>query len=207
VGARVREGSILATTYQTWSERLRTALDLVATVMIIVCSIASGTEVHILANPPICDEYCTQSTACEDRCYVNMMEYENGNSISCYQYGVYDTSVACCGNGVCEQGDGDHEMNSCASDCPQTYTCGDCDINAQDCGGELVCIQGGCCVTGCDGEDCGEKDRSCEGGASACASDNDCCPDEFCLSVTCLNCYPEPVLFGPQCSPNPYNPT
>ena len=40
--------------------------------------------------PPICEEVCSTSTECSEVCYLNLMEYENGNDITCLEYGTYD---------------------------------------------------------------------------------------------------------------------
>jgi len=50
------------------------------------------------AKAPICDETCNSSSDCTQECYINMIEFENGNSITCLDYGVYDYSSFCCGD-------------------------------------------------------------------------------------------------------------
>jgi hypothetical protein len=42
------------------------------------------------------------------------MEFENGNSISCLDYGVFDSEQACCGDGQCNNGE---DTGSCYADC------------------------------------------------------------------------------------------
>jgi hypothetical protein len=186
--------------------RRKTLLHLAAILAASVWCVRFGV-VSLQAAPPvpICDEVCS-SSGCDGTCYVNMMEFENGNDISCLQYGAWDGSI-CCGDGIC---DGESEFGSCNADCPPPpEACGECSIEAQDCADGKLCVTGGCCVAGCGPDDCGGDDRSCEGGATTCNGDNDCCPDEFCLSVQCFQnttCTSN-INFGPQCSQNPYNQT
>jgi hypothetical protein len=62
-----------------------------------------------------CDEYCP-TAGCSDTCFVDQMEFDNGNRISCLDYGVFDTSQFCCGDGLCN-GDAGEDSGSCSADC------------------------------------------------------------------------------------------
>ena len=73
--------------------RRKTAIKLAVTLAAVLFCVQHGV-VHLAAaqqDVPICDEVCSSST-CHDGCYVNMMEFENGNYISCLQYGAWDGS-------------------------------------------------------------------------------------------------------------------
>ena len=152
---------------------------------------------------PWCSNVCAEET-CYATCKVG---YGEGDIITCGEYGVYET---CCGDGLCENFE---EMQTCSADCPPPVeSCDERSIFEQDCGGGAICVQGGCCVFPCSGEECGEEERTCEQGASICADDDDCCPDEFCLRVLCnpwaipSKCPDSPVYidYGPACTKSPY---
>lgn len=70
-----------------------------------------------------CDTSCDSSN-CNDTCFVDEIAFENGDSISCYDYGTWDTSQSCCGDGICDMsldGNGDptdnNEFGNCYADC------------------------------------------------------------------------------------------
>lgn len=70
-----------------------------------------------------CDVTCS-SANCNDSCFVDELAFENGDSISCYDYGTYDTSQSCCGDGICnmsldENGNptDNNEFGNCYTDC------------------------------------------------------------------------------------------
>ena len=110
--------------------------------------------------PPICSEMCSTS-GCDETCYLNLMEFENGNDITCLEYGSWDGGV-CCGDGIC---DGGAEFGSCTGDCPTPTggNCNECSIQDQDCGGLALCVQGNCCVNPCADQNCGAgHERTCE---------------------------------------------
>ena len=71
-----------------------------------------------------CDDVCASSN-CTDGCYLDPIEFENGNQISCYEYGTYDTTQSCCGDGVC---DASHNEDGSPTDSNETGAC------AVDCG-------------------------------------------------------------------------
>lgn len=106
--------------------------------------------IGVLARTSIlCEEVCTESSACDEMCYENMMEYENGNDISCLDYGVYDDDEICCGDRVC---DVDPEADSgmggfCPADCgPGPVGCGECSPSAQTgCESGEICNAQHCC--------------------------------------------------------------
>ncbi len=111
----------------------------------------NGIGVKAAGNPPICEEVCTEATDCTETCYINMMEFENGNDIDCLEYGVYNYDYCCgddtcgveedgdqcpgdcslgltgddpptCGNSTCDVGE---SRRNCPSDCPLYDYCGD----------------------------------------------------------------------------------
>lgn len=167
----------------------------------------TGRDLFASPPPPICSEMCG-SSSCEETCYVDMMEFGNGNDITCLEYGSWDGSP-CCGDGVCEGDEGGNEemTGPCAADCPgPIVTCGECSVETQNCGGGAVCVRGGCCVTPCDGSECGEHERTCEASAQ-CYDTGDCCDDEVCLRNIWVD-EPDPtpdhfLLWSPTCVPWP----
>ena len=120
------------------------------------------------AKAPICDETCNSSSDCTQECYINMIEFENGNSITCLDYGVYDYSSFCCGDYVCNL-TAEETCGTCSNDCGSCLspppTCG---ING--------CEQGEFCNT-CP-SDCG----SCGPAPSGCDYDGTCesTEDQWC---------------------------
>lgn len=99
----------------------------------------------------LCENVCSSSTACEETCYENMMEHENGNDITCLEWGVYDESEPCCGDFVCEAPEEvPGEAGYCGADCgpgPGGGSCGECSPSAQTgCGSNQVCNLAGCCI-------------------------------------------------------------
>lgn len=148
----------------------------------ILCLHARGIDVLAAAPPPppICETTCASSSACDTECYENLMEYENGNAITCLEFGVYDESGFCCGDDFCNNDleDGD----SCASDCSLGLTssappsCGNnvCDVGEshRNCPGD--CPRYNNCGDGiCDGPGVGGESYN------NCALD--CTYSDFCI--------------------------
>lgn len=69
----------------------------------------------LYAFPDDCADICPSSD-CNTQCYENEMEFQNGNAISCRDYGVYDTSQMCCGDSVCSAETGE-TLETCYGDC------------------------------------------------------------------------------------------
>lgn len=131
--------------------------------------------------PTICEEYCSSSTACEDQCYLNMMEFENGNDITCLEYGVYDTSAPCCGDSICSFGQG--EASYCASDCGNSSGCNECNVAQQTgCATGKLCNRRGCCVDAPSGGGNPPRDPVCY--EDYCEDSGDCCPESYCWKGT-----------------------
>lgn len=132
--------------------------------------------------PPICEEVCSSSTVCEELCYENMMEFENGNDITCRQFGVYDTSISCCGDTVCDTA---YEMDPlCAADCgPDNQGCQECNpVTQSGCDTGEVCTARSCC----------KAFGNVRTGPPVCTDlycdeDSDCCPGNYCYNVPGLN--------------------
>lgn len=133
--------------------------------------------------PPLCDEVCSSETTCTDECYVDLMEFENGNSISCYEYGVY--ALPCCGDSRCDLGS-ETEMGSCDEDCGSVCTppnCPDCNpISQTGCSTGEMCNRDGECVPVpfCDGSGCDDPPVPPECYEDFCNYDWDCCSGNFC---------------------------
>lgn len=154
-----------------------------------------GRALSAAPPPPICSEVCDSSTACDETCYENMMEFENGNDITCLEYGVYDTSVACCGDGACVEGE---EPCTCNDDCG-TCSSGSCNpVTQTGCQPGQKCNMLGVCkdVPNCEDGACdnGTKPSPPECWDAFCESDDDCCGDNICLT-------PDPGQTG-FCVPN-----
>lgn len=162
-----------------------------------------GGSSKVLADPPICEEVCTSSTDCTDECYVDMMEFENGHSISCLEYGTFDADT-CCGDGFCAT---DYEdAGSCAADCdlnvPATPTCGDssCDTGESHRNCPTDCPRFNSCGDGiCDGPDTigpGETANNCP---------EDCLYADFCelTSPTGWQCDGYYTCRGGRCTYDP----
>lgn len=134
--------------------------------------------------PPICEEVCDSQSPCDEVCYLNLMEFENGNDTNCLEFGVFDQDGYCCGDGTCNVSGGE-ACGNCSDDCGTCLspepTCGgsgcqqgeNCNNCAQDCGS---CGSSG----SCDGDGSCEsgEDKSCSDCMTAgyCRSDSDC-PD------------------------------
>jgi hypothetical protein len=125
-----------------------------------------ATDLAASPPPPICDEVCDSETTCTDECYIDLMEYENGDSISCYEYGVY--ALPCCGDRLCDIGSGE-DMGVCDEDCgpscTETNNCPDCDPVAQTgwSAGEMCSYLGHCVpVPYCDSNGCGDPKEPAE---------------------------------------------
>lgn len=69
----------------------------------------------LYAFPDDCADICP-TAGCNTQCYANAVEFENGNMISCRDYGVYDTSQMCCGDAICSAETGE-TVETCAGDC------------------------------------------------------------------------------------------
>jgi len=126
---------------------------------------------RLLANPPICDETCSSATACDQQCYVNMIEFENGNAITCLDYGVYDADSFCCGDFVCNPTVAE-DCGTCSSDC------GGC-LSPEPVCPNSVCETGEFCNTCPD--DCGQ----CGTPPSNCDDDGVC---ESTEGTSCKDC-------------------
>ncbi len=113
------------------------------------------------SDVPICDEVCTGSTECGTLCYENMMEFENGNDITCYEYDVYDPDQFCCLDRVCNLG-AEESCGNCTADC-----------------GTCLSPQPVCGLYGCEqGENC----RNCATDCGGCGSSGQCDYDGRCES-------------------------
>jgi hypothetical protein len=143
----------------------------------------SGSTVLAGFSPDICEEYCDTSTACEDECYIDMMEFENGNAITCLEYGVYDTSAACCGDGLCVEGEEpcncDDDCGVCAELFPECNP-----ITQTGCSSGQKCNTLGYCkdVPNCSEGYCdnGTKPTPPECFDNLCDEHSDCCPENVC---------------------------
>ncbi len=138
----------------------------------------------LAARPPhICEEYCTTSTSCEEACYVDLMEYENGNAITCLEYGVYDEDAECCGDGICDLtvnescGSCEDDCGACISapacgqnGCEQGENCENCPDDCGSCNYSSSCNDNGKCDRG-EPKDCTDCMAT-----GYCAQDSDC-PD------------------------------
>lgn len=128
---------------------------------------ANGFMTSARAVSILCEEVCTESTPCNDPCYENMMEFENGNAIDCFTYDVYDHDAYCCGDNTCVL---DNEEN-CWS-CP--YDCGACLSPGPDCG-----------ANGCEvGENC----QNCPSDCGTCGASSSCDYDSKCEDGEDENC-------------------
>jgi hypothetical protein len=139
----------------------------------------------VLANSApdiLCEEVCTESTACEETCYENMMEFENGNDLTCLEWGTYDESVACCGDGICNKDSDDNESALCYVDCGSIGPiCTDCNpYNQTGCSGDDACANDGCCVPS-SGPPAPSPPPACF--QVFCFKDSDCCQDDVCIKV------------------------
>lgn len=138
------------------------------------------------AADQLCDELCTESSDCTEMCYPDLVALENGTPyISCLDWGVYDPSIGCCGDGVCDIGDGE-EMCNCSADCGPCIAGEACNPMTQTgCGPNEICNALGVCkgVPDCaDGKcDNGSKTAppNCQDGG--CGSDGDCCSGNKCV--------------------------
>lgn len=146
----------------------------------------------------LCENVCSSSTACEETCYENMMEHENGNDITCLEWGDYDEEQPCCGDGVCEvPEDNLGEWGYCGGDCgpgPGTPTCSTgptCSPSAQTgCSSGEYCAFDGCCADEQGWRGTPPEPPACF--VAFCVPGN-CCPGYVCLKVNSWNngiCYP-----------------
>lgn len=161
--------------------------------------------------PPICEEVCSSSTTCSETCYLNMMEFENGNDITCLEYGVYDTSTFCCGDAVCTAS-ADETLYTCAYDCgvcgdgycDPFETCSNCATDCETClgapsctpedpadptCGSMLCNSQGSCCSGyhvCTPDPRDPSTANCPG-CSACGTGEVCRPsvngNVFCITA------------------------
>jgi hypothetical protein len=138
--------------------------------LFVVVTMWFSASTALFAWPPICEEVCTTSTPCEDVCYLNMMEFENGNDITCLEYGVYDEATACCGDYVC--------------DLEQEESCGNCTADCGPCQNPPLCGWNGCEV----GENCMNCPYDCGtcGEAETCDNDGKCEDGEPNDCVDCM---------------------
>ncbi len=139
--------------------------------------------------PPICEEVCSSSSACDETCYENQMEFENGNDITCYDYGVWDEEAVCCGDARCDEGE---IVATCEEDCGTTYgSCGECNPFTQTgCTGDDVCMWDHCCLP----EGNGPQPQYPTCFVVVCHDATDCCSDSICVhdgSWATGTCYPK----------------
>jgi len=141
---------------------------------------------------PICEEICAEAT-CDSECYENMMEFENGNNLTCLGWGTWDTDSVCCGDGVCDTSP-DCEIGSCLADCPEPTTgpCNECNPTTQTgCAAGEVCAHNACCVEEGNRPPSPPLPPGCF--AVICATDGDCCSGDYCLKDpgwSTGTCYP-----------------
>lgn len=111
--------------------------------------VRSGNQPVLAAPfPQDCNDVCTVDESCTSICYPDEISFENGDSITCYAWGVY--AMPCCGDGVCSPGE---NASNCFADChcgdgicddgETIDTCpADCNSNGgstnQDCTGSCV---------------------------------------------------------------------
>lgn len=133
------------------------------------CLILLARSQHLFATPNICEDVCGYS-ACDHSCYIDQTAFESDISTTCYDFGTYDLSQVCCGDGFCSSAAGE-SPESCSYDChePIAPTCG---------------------ANGCEtGETCNTCPTDC--GACAPAYDNSCNHDGNCQpgeDQTCDDC-------------------
>ena len=149
------------------------------------------------ATEILCEEVCTESTACEETCYENMMEFENGNDITCLEWGTYDESVACCGDGACTKDPDDNESAYCFDDCGPVYpdcpTGPTCDPYDQTgCDSDDACANDGCCVPS-SGPPPPQPPPVCF--QVFCFKDSDCCGTDQCIKVNAWPVSPSGVCY------------
>jgi hypothetical protein len=134
-----------------------------------------------------CDTACPTSN-CTDSCFVDGIAFEDGDSITCLDYGTYDTSQTCCGDSFCDVADGENCTN-CLEDCPGPCSTGDCEPWRQtDCPTGQACASNGVCVSipNCDSGGCNNDnvktptclDAYCNNGHDS------CCPGDVCEGWT-----------------------
>ena len=124
-----------------------------------------GLDLAAAPPPPICSDVCDSSTACDETCYESQMEFENGNDITCLEYGVYDEDQFCCGDGLCNL-EASESCSACQDDCNACLSpgpiCGlyGCEVGEEcsscpgDCGGPCDDTGGSCD----DNEKCEENE-------------------------------------------------
>jgi hypothetical protein len=96
---------------------MRKTVKAIRTVLFVAALIFSFRDhaVSLRAAPDLCGDVCP-SLDCATQCYQDEVAFENGNTSSCLDYGVYDTNQMCCGDGFCSQVTGENTDN-CAADC------------------------------------------------------------------------------------------
>lgn len=149
----------------------------------------------VFALPPICSDVCTTSTDCTDQCYIDMMEFDNGNAITCLQFGTFDSNL-CCGDGYCAS---DYEdAGSCPSDC-------DLGITSPPTCGDFQCDPGESkrnCPTDCTSpETCG--DSRCDTNETAGNCPADCTYADYCNGGA-FNCPGWQTCRSSRCVYDPY---
>ncbi len=171
--------------------------------------LASGSASVSATTWPECDEVCSTSS-CGDSCYLNQMEFDNGNSISCYAYGEYDFDQECCGDGICQL-DAGESVDDCTADCNVIghacnndslcelgENCANCPADCDACQSAATCNDNGKCDVGED-KTCGDCQAT-----GFCNSNTDCGPETSSWGFTyrCFNhyCMIDEDLIGHICS-------
>ena len=124
-----------------------------------------GRDLAAAPPPPICSDVCDSSTACDEICYENMMEFENGNDINCLEYGVYDQDQFCCGDSLCNL-EANESCDACQDDCGTC--CPDPDI---ECGN-------GQCEVGEECSSCSFDCGPCADAGGSCNNNDECDDNE-----------------------------
>jgi hypothetical protein len=140
---------------------------------------------------PECDTSC-DSSSCTDSCYADEIAFENGDSISCLDWGSWDASQSCCGDGICDMsldGNGDpsdnNEFGNCYADCHnEPGDPLDCNPNTQEgCSSGQACAPNWVCVnipdySGGSGNNGHMVDPSCT--TNYCDAQTHCCAGDAC---------------------------
>jgi hypothetical protein len=147
--------------------------------------------VSLRAHPgpwPQCSSVCGAAD-CTDGCYVDGIAFENGDRITCLDYGTWDTSESCCGDGYCDMSSGaNNECGNCSADCGSGCggTTSPCNPTSQTgCSSGYVCAPNGVClqVPNCTGGTCNNgtvTSPPCED--SYCGNGGTCCSGDVCYN-------------------------